>query len=148
MGHWLDTYPHEVYVSAVLYEGKLFDYKIGQHKLTHVNGVYMKISDIYVTKDITIELKSFTVNNSNEHDDVFTKHAREFLNKYKVHPESSIPIMKKWLLIRGEKQPTDYDYEVGEEITVNGNETFVCSKITTVNNELVQIFNKKYWGVF
>lgn len=52
--------------------------------------------------------------------------------------------MKKYLLLRGEKLPTDFEYEIGEEITVNGNETFICRKITILSNELIQIFNKKY----
>lgn len=87
MGHWINTYPHEVHVSAVVYEGKLFDYKIGQHKLTSANNLYMKISDFPKTKDMTIEVRSFTANNQKEHDDVFIKHSREFLNKYEIHPE-------------------------------------------------------------
>ncbi|WP_405173783.1 hypothetical protein [Paenibacillus sp. FSL H8-0260] len=79
MPHWLDVYPHEVHASVILKNDKIKIWKVGERKLS---GSY-KIDDLktqhpkYSYHEIT-----WAVNNQDEHNAVFAKHAREWYRQW------------------------------------------------------------------
>ncbi|MEK4355173.1 hypothetical protein MKX41_30760 [Paenibacillus sp. FSL R5-0475] len=79
MPHWLDVYPHEVHASVILKNDKIKIWKVGERKLS---GSY-KIDDLktrhpeYSYHEIT-----WVVNNRDEHNAVFAKHARDWYRQW------------------------------------------------------------------
>lgn len=80
MNFWLETYPHKIYASVLLLDGKIIDWKIGQHYWEDPFQVKLrgniKIEDIQrcVTKYTFWE-----VNNSEEHQKVFESIAKKWI---------------------------------------------------------------------
>lgn len=90
MAHWVDTYPHTVYASVLLKNNKIINWKIGERKWTHPLDMSRKIKvpfnmDDY--KDETVEHTAFEVNNSKEHNEAFSKLAREWFRQWELHEE-------------------------------------------------------------
>lgn len=80
MTHWIHTYPHTIYASVLLVNNKIYDWKVGQN--------YWDERDLRI-KDgtVNIESTSWEVNSSEEHDQVFTIHAKEWMKQWDIHED-------------------------------------------------------------
>lgn len=78
MKSWLETFPHKIYVTAFLNNGKLFDYRIGEFP-KHAMSMTIKNNFDKFT-GVKVVHKEFTVNSSQEHNDVFQLYALDWLD--------------------------------------------------------------------
>ena len=81
MKHWVDTYPHVVHATTILKENKIKLWQVGQGKLSDKYQV-----DPLVTNrpDYSYEEKTWTVNNSEEHEAVFQTLAPEWFKQWQL----------------------------------------------------------------
>lgn len=79
---WFDTYPHKVYTSVLLLDGKLIDYKIGQTYWQEPFEVTLR-GQINLEDLFKCEVRNtfWEVNNSEEHLNVFDELATEWINE-------------------------------------------------------------------
>ncbi|HZG16940.1 MAG TPA: hypothetical protein VE710_18270 [Candidatus Bathyarchaeia archaeon] len=85
MAHWVDTYPHKVYASVLLLDGKIYNYKIGEYYWRFPGEVKMRYSDIDKLDRMTVEHTFFEVNNDIEHNRAFDVLAPEWFKNWEVH---------------------------------------------------------------
>lgn len=85
MAHWVDTYPHRVYASVLLLDGKIYNYKIGQNHWEHPAEVKMRLSDFNKIDRMTVEYTYFEVNNDEEHNAAFEVLARDWFKNWEIH---------------------------------------------------------------
>lgn len=79
--HWSDRYPHDLYASVLLLDGKIETWKVGQHP-RETPGVFSAFWKIDRLKDYTAQTQKWTVNNSQEHNDVFAVHAPAWFRQW------------------------------------------------------------------
>lgn len=87
MAHWVDTYPHKVYASVLLLDGKIYNYKIGEDYWKHPLEVKMRFSDFEKIDRMTVEHTYFEVNNVEEHNAAFKVLAREWFKSWEIHED-------------------------------------------------------------
>ena len=80
MKSWLNTYPHKIYASVLIFEGKVIDYKIGQNYWEDVYNVTLRgqisVRDLFRSKVLNTY---WEVNSEKEHQEVFEKLAKEWV---------------------------------------------------------------------
>lgn len=80
MGNWLDTYPHKIYASVLLFNGRIIDYKIGQNYWKDSFQVTLRgqisIDDLFKSKT---KYTYWEVNSKEEHKNVFEIFAKEWI---------------------------------------------------------------------
>lgn len=81
---WFDLYPHSIWVTAFLYKGKIFDYNIGQLPKDSFSRTVILNSDEDKDRafNCTTETKEFIVNNGDEHNNVFSVLAFDWLDQF------------------------------------------------------------------
>ncbi|MED1955115.1 hypothetical protein [Brevibacillus centrosporus] len=85
MAHWVDTYPHKVYASVLLLDGKIYNWKIGQDHWKHPHEVKMRYSDFDKLDRMYTQYAWFEVNNDEEHNRAFEVLAREWFKQWEIH---------------------------------------------------------------
>lgn len=82
MSSWLETYPHKVFASVLILNNEVVDYKIGEHCWNDVKEVTLRgqisLEDLFKSKILNT---SWKVNSREEHNMVFKKIAREWINE-------------------------------------------------------------------
>ena len=82
-----NKYPHRVFASVVLVDGKIVNWKTGNTRWTKAN--YANFSQPYIVYDenveITIRSKSFIVKNRKQHNHAFEVLASRFYSQFKLH---------------------------------------------------------------
>ena len=80
---WHDKWPHKVYASVLLLDGKIETWKTGNppKKEPMEFSNYWKLDRM---KDYTCEYVGFEVNNDQEHDDAFRKLAPEWFRQWEL----------------------------------------------------------------
>jgi hypothetical protein len=73
--HWVNTYPHTIYVSVSLIDSKITGWKVGQYKMDCNSSHY---------GDGEIKYTEFIVNNEQEHDNVFSNLAHKWFKQWKI----------------------------------------------------------------
>lgn len=83
MPHWSDIYPHKLYASALLLDGKIENWKVVDYPWIDIYGIknYWKRDRM---KDYTIVSQEWEVNNDKEHNDVFTMHAPKWFKQWEL----------------------------------------------------------------
>lgn len=84
MAHWVDTYPHDVYASVLLLDGKIYNWKIGQYHWESPFDVKMRYADFDKVDRMEVHHTSFTVNNSGEHSHAFEVLSRKWFKQWDV----------------------------------------------------------------
>jgi len=87
-----DRYPHRIFASALLIDGKLVNWKVSNKRWTKSN-IGCSNQPGYVLKNwdkIKIRSKSFIVNSSEEHSKVFEKKSVKFYKQFKLHPKYNL----------------------------------------------------------
>lgn len=86
MTHWSDVYPHEVTASALLLDGEIYNWKIGDQFWSEPGLVKMRLSDCRLIEEgrFTVENQSFTVHNDDEHRYAFEVLARQWFKNWKI----------------------------------------------------------------
>ena len=81
MTDWLDTYPHKIYASVVLYDKKIMNWKIANYRWTNENWLRSK-QPFLATKDGSVDIVSaeFTANDIEEHNIYLNMTLNNFLN--------------------------------------------------------------------
>lgn len=90
MAHWVETYPHTVYASVLLKDGKITNWKIGQRRWEHnmdMTRMFKLPFNLADYEGETVESTSWEVNNDKEHNEVFESLAREWMKQWEVHEE-------------------------------------------------------------
>lgn len=85
MAHWADTYPHKVYASVLLLDGKIYNYKIGDSYWEHPTEAKMRYSDFKNIDRMRVEHTFFEVNNDAEHNAAFEVLATDWFKQWAVH---------------------------------------------------------------
>ena len=80
MKSWIDTYPHRIYASVLLFKDKIIDYKIAQNYWEDVYHISLRgqisIKDLFRSR---VLYTSWDVNSEEEHNEVFDKLAKEWI---------------------------------------------------------------------
>jgi hypothetical protein len=84
MMHWATTYPHKVYASVILLDGKLYNWKVGQHAWLCPGEVKICFSDFDKMNRMTVEHTFWEVGNPTEHNQAFDQ-AKEWLKQWPIH---------------------------------------------------------------
>lgn len=83
MKNWLETYPHKIYASILLLDGKLIDYKIGEHYWESPFNVCLKGQiTLEELKRCTTDYRYWVVNSPTEHNNIFNVAAKEWISKH------------------------------------------------------------------
>ena len=97
MAHWVETYPHTVYASVLLKDNKIIDWKIGQRRWTDIFSMTRRFKRPFNLDDYageTVESTEFEVNNSEEHNRVFSELAREWFKQWEIDESLGNPPYK------------------------------------------------------
>lgn len=82
MKSWLDTYPHKIYASVLVFEGRVVDYKIGQNYWEDVYNVTLRgeisIANLFKSK---VKHTFWEVNSEEKHQEVFNTIAKKWIEK-------------------------------------------------------------------
>lgn len=80
---WHDEWPHKVYASVLLLDGRIEEWKIGNPPKTEPLDfkAYWKRDRL---ADYRAEFTEFVVNNDQEHDDAFRKLAPEWFRQWEL----------------------------------------------------------------
>ena len=80
---WHDEYPHSVFASVLLLDGKIESWKIGNpaKKSPMDFSAFWKLDRL---EDYTSEFKEFVVNNSEEHEEVFHFLGHEWFRQWPI----------------------------------------------------------------
>lgn len=87
MTHWVDTYPHDVYASVLLLDGKIYNYKIGQNHWEYPYEVKMRYSDFWKIDRMQTQYVKWTVEDDEQHSQVFTEYARHWFKNWEIHED-------------------------------------------------------------
>ncbi|RXZ78018.1 hypothetical protein EBB07_28590 [Paenibacillaceae bacterium] len=92
----LDEYPYELHANVLLLDGKIENWKVGSTKAdvdfwpfksywktNRLNIVEEECYQRFGMGDYKIETKTWTVNDSQEHADVFYVHSKEWFRQWK-----------------------------------------------------------------
>ncbi|GAA4879488.1 hypothetical protein GCM10023310_69570 [Paenibacillus vulneris] len=95
MAHWIDEYPHELHANVLLLDNKIECWKVGdtkadegywpfksRWKVDRMKTINMGSYDVMGLGDYKVETKTWTVNNRQEHNDVFTLHSKEWFKQW------------------------------------------------------------------
>lgn|GEM_PF-2323813 len=80
---WHDEYPHKVYASVLLLDGKIENWKIGGSPKKHA-GDWSNFWKLDRINDYTVQFTEFVVNNDKEHNEAFEKLAPEWLKQWLI----------------------------------------------------------------
>lgn len=83
MAHWSDIYPHKLYASVLLLDGKIENWKVSNHPKTHsfyFSG-YWKLDRM---NDYTSQYAEWEVNNQSEHSEVFQELSTEWFRQWPI----------------------------------------------------------------
>jgi hypothetical protein len=83
MQHWSDIYPHSIYASVLLLDGKIENWKIVNYPKTEP-GMFSGFWKMDRLNDYTCEYKEFICNNSEEHNKAFTEWAEEWFKQWPI----------------------------------------------------------------
>lgn len=86
MREWsnFNEYPHKVFASVLLLDGKIYNWKIKNTHWVDPQEVTMGYSDFDRIDRMEIKWTSFTVNNSFEHNLAFSYHAKEWFKQFEI----------------------------------------------------------------
>lgn len=84
--NWLDTYPHKIYASALLLEGMLYNWKVGQRHWENPTDSKMRFTDLDKINRMTIAYTCWEVKNDEEHNLVFAKYSKDWFKNWELHP--------------------------------------------------------------
>lgn len=81
---WFEKYPHSIWVTAFLYKDKLIDYNIGNYPKDPFSRTVIINTEEDKDKafNCKAETKEFIVNNREEHNNVFSVLAYDWLDKF------------------------------------------------------------------
>jgi|GEM_PF-875062 ASCH domain. len=74
--HWSDRYPHDLHASAILKNGKIKRWKVGNGKLSNKYNIDL------LMPDYSYQEKTWTVNNFLESQDVFNRHSPDWFRQW------------------------------------------------------------------
>ena len=82
MREWLEKYPHRIYASVLILDGKIVDYKIGQD---HWEGTFQVTLRGQISFDDLLRSETrytfWEVHTSEEHENVFNNLAQAWIQK-------------------------------------------------------------------
>lgn len=83
MNTWVDTYPHIIYASVLLLDGKIENWKVGQYKWNDIGDIcgHWKMDRL---NDYEIKTTLWKVNNDKEHRRVFNELAPKWFKQWKL----------------------------------------------------------------
>ena len=110
---WSETYPHSIFVSVILVDNKIADWKIGQHTLS--TGCLID------TTKCDYKEKEFVVNSNKEHNKVFEKDSIDWLRQWKVHEK-----------YRGHSPFDDIELRAGDIISFGNHEMKIIGHVYTI----------------
>lgn len=81
-----NVYPHKVFASVLLLDGKIYNWKIVNYNWTTPMEVKMRYSDFPLIDEgrFTVESIGFETNNSHEHELAFNEWSREWFRQWEV----------------------------------------------------------------
>jgi len=85
-----NVYPHLIFASVVLVDGKIANFKTGDIRWTRRNFLLSTQPRMVLKthpKEVKIRSKQFRVNNLAEHQKAFKVFADRFFKKFKIHPQ-------------------------------------------------------------
>ncbi|MFE4571377.1 hypothetical protein [Paenibacillus chitinolyticus] len=85
--NWLDEYPHEVYASVLLLDGKIYNWKVGNYFWSHPMEAKIRMSDFDKFDRMEVKHTSFTVNNDFEHNLAFSLNAKQWYRQWEISEE-------------------------------------------------------------
>lgn len=87
MKHWIKKYPHKVYASVVLLDGKIYNWKVGQSCWNSAYEAKVRFSDFDKLDKMIVRHTYWVVYSPEEHQKVFEKHAKEWFKKWQIHED-------------------------------------------------------------
>lgn len=83
---WDEEYPYNLNASVLLLDDEIYNWKIGNQIWEHPSCVKMLYDDMKLIKEgrFKVENKSFVINSSEEHQEVFEKKAFDWFKNWKV----------------------------------------------------------------
>jgi hypothetical protein len=85
-------YPRIIHISVLLYEDKIWNWKVSPNKKETPSDWTMRYSDFSKIPKMACEHTSFEVTNMEANNYIFSELAPEWFRKWEVHPESIIVI--------------------------------------------------------
>jgi len=79
-----NEYPHKVFASVLLLDGKIYNWKIKNSAWLHPSEVKMRYSDFDKIDRMEVKWTSFTVNDRFEHSLAFQYHAVEWFKQFEI----------------------------------------------------------------
>ncbi|MFC4305773.1 ASCH domain-containing protein [Cohnella boryungensis] len=79
--HWSDKYPHDLYASVLLLDGKIENWKVVDYP-KKTPGIFSGFWKRDRLKDYTVQTQKWTVNNFLESQDAFNKHAPAWFRQW------------------------------------------------------------------
>ena len=82
-----NEYPHRIFASVVLLDGKIISWKVVNYRWTKENiGRYNHPYLVYANyTKIKIRTKSFIANNTDQHNKIFQHTVKKFFKQFKIH---------------------------------------------------------------
>ena len=101
MPHWIDVYPHDIHASVILKNNKIKLWKVGDRKL---NEKYAIDELIKQRPDYSYSEFTWSVNSSEEHNEIFFLNAPEWFKQWEIHEEfQGFDPYKRDLLAEGDQ---------------------------------------------
>lgn len=113
--HWSDQYPHDLYASVLLLDGKIESWKVVNYP-KRSPGEFQAIWKRGRLNDYTTENMKWVVSNNKEHNDVFSVHAPEWFRQW-PHAEDYVgfPAYKVTMKAITVRQPFATLIAIGEK---------------------------------
>lgn len=85
MNTWLETFPHKVYASVLVLDGKAVDYKIGQNYWENSSHVTLRGQITFEElKRCETRYTFWEVNSQEEHEEIFEKIAVKWIENQSI----------------------------------------------------------------
>lgn len=84
---WHDEYPHFVYANVLLFDGKIYSWKVGSTQWQAPEQVTMHVRNFDKMDRMEVKTIAFAVNNTEEHNDAFDTKARKWYSQWEDHEE-------------------------------------------------------------
>lgn len=83
-----NEYPHRVFASVILLDGKIVNWKSGQYRMTKKNlGLFNQPRIVHENfEKLEVRSRSFIVHNISEHNKAFEREAVQFYKQFKLYP--------------------------------------------------------------
>lgn len=149
---WASTFPHTVYASAFLADGKLYDYYIGEQQKEWITKTIRndKDAELWRTGSIlTVKYEDREVYDHSGHELAFTS-LREWLRHFDVHPLSPMAANPDWKQgMQNDPKTVEYKDEsedpIGLEIfvTYRSSQTMVYKYYPTNEGPTISVIKKR-----